>query len=265
VNAAIPAKRIVPESGPGPDHSGARRAAPEPPTQPLPPFGGGRRPAAEAPSDARDGSDGGSAPRGRRGRVARSPDAVIAGTRGPASSRRMRGLLVTPWFAAGAGFVIAAALSLNAPRTFLTYRPNDRPNTSKCATCVAPESVPTSRPGVQVRSVNPAVIGAARPVIPIQLGPEQNGVFSVTITLPAGQARTAWRLRFALPGRTVMDVLGAQWRADATDDGGVAARQAAGGYVAPADPAGVSFRVSASGSPVAPVGCVLNGKPCRFR
>jgi hypothetical protein len=200
--------------------------------------------------------------------VARSPDAVIAGTRSAASSRRMRGLLVTPWFAAGAGFVIAAALSLNAPRTFLTYRPNDQPNTSKCATCVAPESVPTSKPGVQIRSVNPAVIGgigAAGPVVPIHLGPEQNGVFSVTITLPAGQARTDWRVRFALPGRTVMGVLGAHWLADASDDGGVAARQAAGGYVAPTDPAGVSFKVSVSGSPVAPVGCVLNGKPCRFR
>ena len=245
------------------------RPAPEPPTQPLPPFGGGHGPAAESASDASDRRDGGSVPRGHRGRRARSPDGVVAGTRSPASSRRMRGLLVTPWFAAGAGFVIAAALSLNAPRTFLTYRPNDRPNTAKCATCVAPESVPTSKPGVQIRSVNPAVIGglgaAAGPVVPIHLGPEQNGVFSVTITLPAGQARTGWRLRFELPGRSVMAVLGAQWWPDATDDGGMAVRPAAGGYVSPTDPAGVSFKVSVSGAPVAPVGCVLNGKPCRFR
>ncbi|HEY6480969.1 MAG TPA: hypothetical protein VIZ00_13125 [Streptosporangiaceae bacterium] len=269
MNAAIPAKRIVPESGRAPDHSGARPAAPEPPTQPLPPFGGGHGPAAESASDASDRRDGGSVPRGHRGRLARSPDGVVAGTRSPASSRRMRGLLVTPWFAAGAGFVIAAALSLNAPRTFLTYRPNDRPNTAKCATCVAPESVPTSKPGVQIRSVNPAVIGglgaAAGPVVPIHLGPEQNGVSSVTITLPAGQARTGWRLRFELPGRSVMAVLGAQWWPDATDDGGMAVRPAAGGYVSPTDPAGVSFKVSVSGAPVAPVGCVLNGKPCRFR
>ena len=58
LNAAIPAKRIAPESGPAPDHSGARPAAPEPPTQPLPPFGGGRRPAAESRSDASGAGDG---------------------------------------------------------------------------------------------------------------------------------------------------------------------------------------------------------------
>ena len=131
LNAAPPAKRIGPESSPDPDDSGAGPVRPG------------------------------------RGRVGRAPDGVAAGTRSPARSRRMRGLLVTPWFAAGAGFVIAAALSLNAPRTFLTYRPNNTPSTSKCATCVAPESVPTSKPGVQIRSVNPAVIGgtgaAARP------------------------------------------------------------------------------------------------------
>jgi hypothetical protein len=175
----------------------------------------------------------------------------------------MRGLLVTPWFAAGAGFVIAAALSLNAPRTFLTYRPNNTPSTSKCATCVAPESVPTSKPGVQIRSVNPAVIGgtgAAGPAVPIHLGPERDGGFSVTFTLPAGQPRNGWRLRFTLPGRSVTRVDGAHWRADAGGDGGLAA-----GYVSSAGPAPVSFTASASGSPVAPTGCELNAKPCHFR
>jgi hypothetical protein len=180
----------------------------------------------------------------------------------------MRGLLVTPWFAAGAGFVIAAALSLNAPRTFLTYRPNNTPSTSRCATCAAPESVPTSKPGVQIRSVNPAVIGgtgAAGPAVPIHLGPERDGVFSVTFMLPAGQLRNGWQLRFALPGRSITQVVGAQWRPDAVDDGGVAAGLAQGGYVSPTDPAAVSFMVSASGPPVAPVHCVLNAKPCHFR
>jgi hypothetical protein len=226
LNAAPPAKRIAPESSPDPGGSGAGPAAP-----------------------------------GRR--VARAPDGVIAGTRNTTRSRRMRGLLVTPWFAAGAGFVIAAALSLNAPRTFLTYRPNNTPTTSKCATCVAPESVPTSKPGVQIKSVNPAVIGGngpASPAVRFHLGSERDGAFSVTFTLPAGPPGNGWQLQFALPGRSITGVYGAHWRSGASTDSGVAA-----GNASSAGRAAVSFMVSASGSPVAPAGCVLNAKPCHFR
>jgi hypothetical protein len=179
----------------------------------------------------------------------------------------MRGLLVTPWFAAGAGFVIAAGMALNAPRTLLTYRPNNVPSTSKCADCQSPESVPTSKPGVQIKSVNPAIVagrGGPGPAVSFQLGPERNGVFSVTFSLPASQVGHGWKLRFALPGRSISEVLGAQWLPDAADDGGEAAMLAEGGYVSPTNPAAVSFLVSATGPPVAPVHCVLNGQPCHF-
>lgn len=275
LNAAPPAKRIAPESSPDPYGWGTGPAAPESPTQPLPqvgsyfapPLGGGGDGVARGDGVAgRDGGrarEGGRAVEGRHGRVRRTPDGVIAGSRRAGPSRRMRGLLVTPWFAAGAGFVIAAALSLNAPRTFLTYRPNNTPSTSKCATCVAPESVPTSKPGVQIKSVNPAVIGGpgpARPAVRFHLGPERDGAFSVTFTLPADLPGNGWRLQFALPGRSITGVYGARWRPDAGGHGGLAA-----GYLSPADPAAVSFTVSASGSPVTPAGCLLNAKPCHFR
>ncbi|HEY2287584.1 MAG TPA: hypothetical protein VGH88_17730 [Streptosporangiaceae bacterium] len=226
-------KRIVPESGPAPSRPSSWPAQPEP-----------------GPDDA--------------------AAAAAPGARRPASARWRRGLLVTPWFAAGAGFVIAAALSLNAPRTFLTYRPNDAPNASRCAGCGSPESAPTSRPGVQIRSADPAVIsgaGAARgPAVPIALGPERNGVFTVTFTLPASQATRNWKLRFMLPGRSITQILGARLQADAADDGGVAIRLGlGGGYVSPANPAAQAFQVSVSGSPLTPVGCVLNGQACHFR
>jgi hypothetical protein len=276
LNAATQAKRIAPESGPDPYGSGARPVTPEPPTRPFPtvrrhprpPAGAGRHAGAGGGGEGdSDGGDGGLAGNGRHGRVGRTPGGVIAGIRRAAPSGRLRGLLVTPWFAAGAGLVIAAALSLNSPRTFLTYRPNNAPNHSKCASCQSQESVPTSRPGVQIRSVNPARIGgtgAAGPAVPIQIGPERNGVFSVTFTLPAGPAAHGWNLRFALPGRSITQVLGAQWRPDAADDGGVA-RLTPGGYVSPTNPAAMTVLVSASGPPVAPVDCVLNGQPCHFR
>jgi hypothetical protein len=270
LNAATQAKRIAPGSSSDPYGSGTWPVQPEPPTQPLPPLRSHPWPPAGASDDAGAGDDGeagGFAGDGRHGRVGRTPNGVIAGTRGAARSRRMRGLLVTPWFEAGAGFVIAAALSLNSPRTFLTYRPNDVPSTSKCADCQSPESVPTSRPGVQIRSVNPAEIagrGGPGPAVSIQLGPERNGVFSVTFTLSASQASQGWKLRFALPGRSISEVLGAQWLPDAADDGGEAAMLAQGGYVSPTHPAAVSILVSATGPPVAPVRCVLNGQPCHF-
>jgi hypothetical protein len=280
LNAATQAKRIAPESSPDPYGWGTGPNAPEPPTQPLPQVGSYLRPPAGASGGdvaggngvaGREGGrsgEGGRAEEGRHGRVRRTPDGVIAGTRRAGRSRRMRGLLVTPWFAAGAGFVIAAALSLNSPRTIVTYRPNDTPSQPRCADCQFPESGPASKPGVQIRSVDPAAIGGSGgpgPAVPIQLGPELNGVFSVTFTLPAGLAGDGWKLRFALPGRDITRVLGAHWRPDAAQDGGEADMLAQGGYVSPTNPAAVSVLVSASGSPVAPVDCVLNGQPCHFR
>jgi hypothetical protein len=228
LNAATPVNRIEPESGPLPSRPGSWPAQPEP-----------------GPADA-------------------------TGTRRPAPARWRRGLLVTPWFAAGAGFVIAAALSLNAPRTFLTYRPNDAPNATRCAGCGSPESVPTSKPGVQIRSADPAVINGAGatagPAVPIALGPARNGVFTITFTLPASQATRNWKLRFTLPGRSITQILGARLQADAADDGGVASRLGlGGGYVSPTNPTAQSFQVSVSGSPLAPVRCVLNGQACHFR
>jgi hypothetical protein len=279
LNAATQAKRIAPESSPDSYGWGTGPAAPEPPTQPLPqvgsylapPLGGGGDGVARGDGVAgRDGGrarEGGRAVEGRHGRVRRTPDGVIAGSRRAGPSRRMRGLLVTPWFAAGAGFVIAAALSLNAPRTILTFRPNNAPSQSKCGNCQSPESVPTSKPGVQIRSVDPAVIGGSGrsgPAVGIQLGSEPNGVFSVTFTLPPSQVGNGWKLQFALPGRDITQVVGAHWQLDAAGDGGVAAMPAQSGYVSPTSRAAVSFLVWASGSPVDPVHCVLNGQRCHF-
>jgi hypothetical protein len=279
LNAATQAKRIAPESSPDPYGWGTGPAAPEPPTQPLPQVGSYLRPLAGAGGDdvaggnGVAGGDGGHAREGgrasnsRQGRVRRTPDGVIAGTRSAGRSRRMRGLLVTPWFAAGAGFVIAAALSLNSPRTILTFRPNNAPSQSKCGDCQSPESAPTSKPGVQIRSVNPAAIGGmggSGPVVPIQLGSELNGVFSVTFTLPPSQVGNGWKLRFALPGREITQVIGApHWQPDAAYDGGVAAGPAHSGQVS-TTPVAVGFTVWVTGSPVDPVDCQLNGHPCHF-
>jgi len=106
--------------------------------------------------------------------------------------------------------------------------------------------------------------GRSGPAVGIQLGSEPNGVFSVTFTLPPSQVGNGWKLQFALPGRDITQVVGAHWQLDAAGDGGVAAMPAQGGYVSPTSRAAVSFLVWASGSPVDPVHCVLNGQRCHF-
>jgi hypothetical protein len=143
----------------------------------------------------------------------------------------MRGLLVTPWFAAGAGFVIAAALALNSPHTVLTYKPN----TSTCSTCVPRQSLATARPGVVLKTPKPAPAVRSdrrpRPAVPahpapapahpapVPAGPAlgyrvvwtRHGAFGAIITIPRAEASHGWKLRFEIPGRRILGVWGAQW------------------------------------------------------
>ncbi len=191
--------------------------------------------------------------RAARSRIRRTPPAAPG-----AAPRRMRGLLVTPWFAAGAGIVVAAALALNSPRAMLTYRPN----TTRCGGCTAAGALPSVQPGVQIKSAH-VDGGAARPAPPplsvgFQVTQGPDGTFSETITIPRGQARDGWRLSFRLPGRTITQVWDAIWQANGPGSGLASMPGDAGG------PVGRSFQVFARGTPVTPSGCLLNGHPCRF-
>jgi len=223
----------------------------------------------------------------------------------------MRGLLVTPWFAAGAGFVIAAALALNSPHTVLTYRPN----TSKCAACTSPGTLATAQPGLHFKAANPvkpAPAGqgeaATRPTPATPSGPDigfqvvwrRDGAFAAIITVPAAQARHGWNLRFEIPGRRITQVLGANWHPAPGGYGGLASmlttqpgrpgsprpagppdspgagqhgepgrpgtsgRPGSRGDGGPWVPQALRFLVTAQGSPVTPVACVLNGATCHF-
>jgi hypothetical protein len=208
----------------------------------------------------------------------------------------MRGLLVTPWFAAGAGFVIAAALALHSPSTVLTYRPNTEP----CDGCQhAPSgrgSLATAAPGQQIRTVAPAkprARAAASPRdTPAAAGPEvvfrvvwrKDGEFGAIVTIPAGYAAHGWSLRLDLPGTRITQVWGAQWQLAAGGHSGLASmatRQPEPQHSSP--PAGFGqhgsgsqpgwdwgtaggsrFLVVAQGSPITPVDCLLNETACHF-
>lgn len=195
----------------------------------------------------------GSQPRQDQARRLRS-HAVAAGIRRP---RRMRGLLVTPWFAAGAGFVIAAALALNSHHTVLTYQPDTKPCVGNC-TGQSRGSMPSSSPGVQVKTASPAPTGSGShghgpatghgqsgghhhggtgPQGPAGAGVafkilfHRFGQFGLLITVPQAQAGHGWSLKFQIPGTQITRVLGAQWQPSG-HDGGVATmlgRQGQGG------------------------------------
>lgn len=160
----------------------------------------------------------------------------------------MRGLLVTPWFAAGAGFVIAAGLALNSPHTTLTYRPDTKPCVGNCTTGQSKGSVPASSPGVQIKTASPApsASGSHRHGSAVSHGPSggqhhggtgtqgpagagvgfkllfhRSGQFGLLITVPQAQQGHGWSLRFEIPGTQITRVWGAQWQ-PAGHNGGVA-------------------------------------------
>jgi hypothetical protein len=179
----------------------------------------------------------------RAARPPRAPQAGRSRSRPPAGGRppggaagqpkpRMRGLLVTPWFAAGAGFVIAAALALNSPHTVLTYKPNTIP----CDNCKSPSpsrgALASAHPGVILRPAkqqpahgHPATRGQAATAglaVGYRVVWHKDGEFGAIITVPASAATHGWKLSFDIPGTRITGVWGAQWAPAAGEHGGLA-------------------------------------------
>jgi hypothetical protein len=152
----------------------------------------------------------------------------------------MRGLLVTPWFAAGAGFVIAAGLALNSPHTILTYKPNAVPCRTDCgAPAQSKGSTAVETPGVQIKQDRTARSGKSGhrpgrggPKRVVVIGPEvgfkvlwhKYHEFGAVVSIPARQTTRGWSLRFDLPHTKITMVYGAQWRPSAGGTGGLAIR-----------------------------------------
>jgi hypothetical protein len=185
-----------------------------------------------------------------------------------------RSLLATPWFAAGAGIVIAAVLAVDSP-TALTYGPTfptERCPVHGCggATGQQPGQPATATPGIALRSPGLKMKGgASRPggvLLGYQIVRQWSSGFLALITIP-GVARTdRWNLWFGYAAAHVDRVWGARWRPSGNGDGGTAD----GPSDQPGHPrwdrglgAG-QVLVSATGTPQAPSGCALDGISCRF-
>jgi hypothetical protein len=202
-----------------------------------------------------------------------------------AGPRRLHTFLLTPWLAAGAGIVAAAALAVDVPHAVLSYGPPtvQRPlcQVSSCQSAGA--GIPaTTHTGTKLRhATGPAGRGStpapAKPTSPPPAGTvvryqivlrSQHG-FVAEITLPSGEP-AGWSLQLSFPAAHVDQVTGARWRSAGNGHGGTASadtRSGSGhqpGQNGRTAPRGIDIQISATGMPSTPTGCVLDGVSCSF-
>jgi hypothetical protein len=202
-----------------------------------------------------------------------------------------RSLLVTPWFAAGAGFVIAAGLWIYSPHTVLRFPPNAL-NEAPCQsvgcgmqpTGPASGSLTVLSPGVSIKAGQSAQDRHGKPELARQ-SPiaglrfdfsviwQRNNSFYAAITVSGKSVPSSWRLSFSIPGVQINYVTGADWRPTAGSSGGTASSPAGqfggsgtGGYgPGPGPDTSVHFMLGGTGTANMPTGCEFDGYACTFR
>jgi hypothetical protein len=204
----------------------------------------------------------------------------------------MRTLLVTPWFAAGVGILIAATIALAAPkRAVLSYGPVDPGILCKHLSCASPVprhgpgSLASARPGIQLQlprkirrapagspAVSPAVTvrpsatprsaTAAEIAIHYMVLRHGHGTFVSVITVQSSRKLGAWSLGFVIPGARISDVWGGTWQPSASGSGGVVRGRPWPG--ARPGPGTAKLVIFATGRRRAPAGCTFDRKGCVF-
>jgi hypothetical protein len=152
-------------------------------------------------------------------------------------------LLVTPWFTAGAGIVIAAMLAVDLPHTVLSYGPYQSPCHQNC---LNPEpsrgsgSLANAGPGQRITE-QPArrpppgedARSAGRPdpaglKVGYRIVRQWDSGFLAAVTLPSEVAVGSWKLWIGFRSARVEWVWGADWQPSA--DGNSGTISAAGAY-----------------------------------
>jgi hypothetical protein len=182
-------------------------------------------------------------------------------------------MLMTPWLAAGAGVVVAAALALHVPRAELTYTPTD-PGACSLSQCdgvaggaATPAQPAGHGPAAALRHgrkghgsrhrPRPARKTAAPGGLHVRYQTLSSGPdgFTAVFTLSGRAVQGSWQLAFRYPGARVVSVTGGAWT---VRDGVVIVTGP--GLTSGGGPARVRLR--ASGPASAPIQCTFDGVAC---
>jgi hypothetical protein len=207
-------------------------------------------------------------------------DTTAASTASRPRQHLARSLLATPWFAAGAGIVIAAVLAVESP-TALTYGPTFPVEQCPVQGCGGSAGHPagqpaTATPGVALKAPGHQMKGggtarrrgrSARGArLAYKIVRQWSSGFLAQITLPAAAKSGSWSLRFAFSSAHVDHVWGARWEPSGNGDGGTAygPTRSSGDFWGDGSIDPGQLMVSVSGTPQAPSECALDGASCRF-
>jgi hypothetical protein len=200
-------------------------------------------------------------------------------------NRAGRRLLVSPWFAAGAGVVIATGVIIYTPHTKFDFGNAIHVIHCRQAQCapVTPQSgagLPAGVDGGRVTASPRAISVTAGMSFWYQVLDRTQTGFIMQITIRASHSFGPWKLSFVIPGATDVYVPDARWVQSGTDGGtasnyfsgtessdyaqisghqsGAAAGSSRNGYT-------VGFQVRGSGTPRAPTHCFYDGVACQFK
>jgi hypothetical protein len=197
--------------------------------------------------------------------------------------RTGRRLLVSPWFAAGAGFVIATGVIIYTPHA------NFAIDVQKCqlvsCTKLAPQGpapgIPAGTGGGRVTAPSTRSVprGTTFWYQPVDYSTRYG--FSMWIKIQAPYSTSQWKLSFVIRGASGIYVFGApHWEPYGTDGvtvsnliavtesagyAPISGQQDNGNGLASRDVYIVLFQIRGSGTPSRPSQCVYNGATCHFK
>jgi hypothetical protein len=208
----------------------------------------------------------------------------------------VRGLVVTPWFAAATGIVVAAGLWIYSPHAELKFPPSAVRvipcDAQGCGTGIdqGGSLATTTRQkmgnsaataGKSAAKANAGGLAVRRLKFSYSVLWQGGGKFAVRISVTGRRPPRTWKLTLEMPGDQITGVAGAEWQPSGADSGTAtgsvestqsqwqgASQGGDAGDGAAVSPIsyrrGFSFVVFGQGTPVVPTGCRLNGVSCSF-
>lgn len=192
-------------------------------------------------------------------------------------------LVVSPWFAAGAGVVIATGVMIYTPHAHLN--PAIQVTPCKQAKCPQHQQLQLGGPPPQPAGTGAPVTAPSKASLPkgmtfwYQPGYSSGDVFSMWIEVRARDGLGQWKLSFSVPGAKGIYVYWPRWTSSGngvTVNSNYAGTESAGYAEISARGSGLAdglslngnivlFQIRGTGAPNAPTPCTYNGASCTFK